>query len=91
MSRAFPTINDAPPADVRIEVIDALLRKHGARSDASLSEDISVLLDERRTLRWRLSELQRLVEDDAIEHDGKMMLRFSRATMHFILTGRLPE
>ena len=91
MSRCFPTANDASPTDIRIDVIDALLVKHSARGTGSITEDISTLLNERRTLRWRLSELQRLVEDDAIEHDGKMVLRFSRATMHFILTGQLPE
>jgi hypothetical protein len=71
------------------EAIDALLRRDGLRGPGSLVEDVKALLRERRTLRWRIAEVQKLL-DDGYDDGDRRVLRVSRPIMHFILTGDLP-
>ena len=72
------------------EAVDALLRKDGLRSGGPIHEDVRELLRERRTLRWRLAEVQKAL-DDGYDAGDRRVIRVSRAPLTFILTGDLPE
>ena len=55
-----------------------------------LKDEVHELCRQNRTLRWRLAEVQKLV-DESDERNGYHVIKASRATMHFILTGSLPD
>lgn len=72
-------------------MVDALLRRDGIRSARSLRDDLESLLKERRTLRWRLAEVQKLLDDGYDVAGDRRVIRVSRQIMTFILTGELPD
>ncbi len=75
-------------ASCPVDAIDAELCRHGVRGCNSVVTNIRELLEERRTLRWRLAEVQKIL-DEASEGDGGT-IRVSRQRLHFAVTGRLP-
>lgn len=66
------------------------LTLHGVRGSGSLVDAVSELLRERRVLRWRLAEVQKLM-DDGYESGDRVVVRVSKPMMHFVLTGKLPD
>jgi hypothetical protein len=66
------------------------LRKVGVERTDDICKDVITLCRMYRTLRWRIGEIQKLV-DQSEERGEHQIIRASRATLHFILTGSLPE
>lgn len=76
-------------APMVMQINDAL-RAENARGEGTLLEDVERLLEERRVLRWRIAEVQRLM-DDGYDNGDRRVVSVSRRVMHFILTGRLDD